>query len=242
MKTASQNKNSGYSWYMSSSKNREYVHKYAKYNRSQYFNTIQFLHHIPSQFPPNVVMHLTKSLQSRNNPFTLFIDPYAGWGDRLIASMAMDIDYIGCDTNSKLVTPYKKMINFYRNYTDAKVQMYFKKSENVLSTLRIQKRAISNNTICITSPPFYTNSHKIVEEYKNTEKDYYKFFPTLLKNLEILTKICKWVCFHIPKNMYNDLKKEYRKCDKIYYIVTRTNKSRGLQEQAIYCWKGNMYN
>jgi len=48
------------------------------------------------------------------------LDPSSGWGDRLLAAMALDISYTGVDPNSKLHPRYKQMIDFFIKDTNTK--------------------------------------------------------------------------------------------------------------------------
>ena len=73
----------------------------SKHNRD-IFNSLVFLSHAPAQFPIVAAGKLYKYF----NANTVF-DPYAGWGDRCLAAMATDIDYIGVDSNKNLEKSYK---------------------------------------------------------------------------------------------------------------------------------------
>ena len=55
------------------------------------------MNHPPAQFPPFLAGQIYKYFDATN-----ILDPYAGWGDRCIAAMALDINYIGIDSNTHL--------------------------------------------------------------------------------------------------------------------------------------------
>ena len=57
-------------------------------------------------------MHMYKKYKA-----TRVLDFTAGWGARLIAAMALDIDYIGIDSNKSLKPGYDKLIALLKPYS-----------------------------------------------------------------------------------------------------------------------------
>jgi hypothetical protein len=75
---------------------------------------------IPGSFPSTIVTTLLDEFKQLPE-FNLFsrssalnnirmLDISAGWGDRLLAACSRNINYTGCDPNSKLVSVYEKII------------------------------------------------------------------------------------------------------------------------------------
>lgn len=135
-------------------KHKEYVIEYCKNtNKKDVFNAIQFLNHIPSQFPPMIAAYMYKLFKA-----TTVLDPFAGWGDRCIAAMAFGVNYIGIDSNKDLKDSYTSMINFYTH--DCNVRMIYKPCEKVnLDRLSFD--------MVFSSPPFWEESGQISETYKH---------------------------------------------------------------------------
>ena len=59
---------------------------------------------------------------------TRVLDFTAGWGARMVAAMALDIDYIGIDSNKSLKPGYEKIIKLLKPYTKSKVKMYWQEA------------------------------------------------------------------------------------------------------------------
>ena len=197
--------------------NKDKVILFSK-NKKDLYTTLNFYNHTPGQF---LVMTAAK-LYKYFNVKKIF-DPYAGWGDRCLAAMALDINYTGVDSNTNLIEPYNKIISFYD--TKSIIKMFFQKSE----TIDIE---LLDFDFVFSSPPFWKDN-KMVENYNNSENDYKIFMNTslipivkkcLLKNI--------WVCLYIPENMYNDLKLSIGECNKIIKF-----KSCSTRHGNIYCWK-----
>ncbi len=212
IKTPSQGKISCYEYWL---KNKKKIIEYAnKSNKksNDLFAFISFLNHPSAQFLPYIAGQIYLYFQAKK-----ILDPYCGWGDRCIAAMSLNIDYIGIDSNDRLKTSYDKMINYYPCNSD--VEIIYDKCENIdLLGLKFD--------FVLTSPPYWNEKKKILEEYNNCELDYDKF---LNSSLIPLIYNCKkkdknmWVCINMPKFMYNDVKKILGKCRKILKFSTNTN-------------------
>ncbi len=169
--------------------NKKKIIEYQKNRKQDLFGTIQFLNHTPAQFPPNVAIDLYRIFKAKK-----VLDPFSGWGDRCVAAMAKDLDYIGIDSNPNLKLPYKEMIRFYPHYS--KVRFINKPVENV-------EVANLDFDFVLTSPPFWDEQNKILEKYGGlTYPEYTEFMdevfvPTVLKCASKAT----WSCYYIPKHM-----------------------------------------
>jgi hypothetical protein len=220
----------------------EYWNKNYKYIIS--FDSIQdlfgrtvFLSFAASQFSPyvaGVVYRYFMETVFKTSPedFTVF-DPYAGWGDRCLASLACNVNYIGCDMNTRLVSCYKKMLRFFDKETESSYKLFFQPSETLdMNTI--------NADILFTSPPFYSKLKGLVEEYSGTERNYKKFMeksliPIVKKSLDKRM----WVCLYIPDNMYEDLVKIFGKSKKTFTFRSKINNMNARMSNtfSIYCWK-----
>ena len=221
LKTPSQNKISCFDfWKLNKVKIREYNSKNSSHDL---FTTIVFMNHAPSQFPP-----MTAGMIYKYFGATKVLDPYAGWGDRCISAMAMNIDYIGIDSNPKLLNNYKKIIKYFKTESDIKI--IINKSENInLNKLDFD--------FILSSPPFWnTKKTKLLEEYNNTSNSYENFINNSIIHL-IKTVRNKdphiWICLHMPSDMYNDIKKIIGPCNKIIKFKTTLNTS---SNQSLYCF------
>ena len=190
----------------------------------------------------------------KKNKATKVLDFTAGWGARLVAAMAMDIDYIGIDANTSLKPGYDKIIKLLKPYSKSKVKMIFKKAETVdFSKLKYD--------FVFTSPPYeYLEVYENMENYENkgqkvsqpyssskiklddSEKFYDEFMiPTLKRIYKHLPK-GRHICLNMPDIMYTKIKKKWKKADKkdIYSIVGRVGGPedfKRLEKEQIFCWK-----
>ena len=182
------------------------------------------------------------------------LDFTAGWGARMIAAMALDIDYIGIDSNKSLKKGYMKIVKLLKPYTKSKVTLKFQKAETV------DFKKLPKYDFVFTSPPYeYLEVYENMENYESKGKikqpsssnaikmedsdKFYKDFliPTLEKSYKYLPK-GKTICLNIPDMMYKKLKSKWKAASytDTYEIVKRSgsnigNKRRG--KELIYCWK-----
>ena len=190
----------------------------------------------------------------KKNKATKVLDFTAGWGARLIAAMALDIDYTGIDANKALKPGYDKIIKTLRPYSKSKVKMIFKKAETVdISKLKYD--------FVFTSPPYeYLEVYENMENYEkkgekvsqpyssskikidDSEKFYDEFMiPTLKEIYKYLPK-GKYICLNMPDIMYTKIKKKWKKMDKkdVYSIVGRVGGPedfKRMEKEQIFCWK-----
>ena len=186
---------------------------------------------------------------------TRVLDFTAGWGARMVAAMALDIDYIGIDSNTSLRPGYNKLIKLLKPYTKSKVKMYFKKAE------KVDFSKIGKYDYVFTSPPYeYLEAYENMKNYEGDGKikqpsssqkikmdDSAKFYdeflvPTLKKAYKYLPKN-KHICLNMPDIMYDKIKKRWIPVTRkeTYNIVKRTGGPHGKEnrrgKELIFCWK-----
>lgn len=158
--------------------------------------SVEFLTKACAQFPSSIAISVYRKYQVKH-----VFDPYAGWGDRCLASMICNIKYTGCDTNLNLIEPYRLMIEYIKPLQIPII--HFVKSESV---------QISDDTdLIFTSPPFYhKKNNKITERYPYCETDYDTFMRESLIPL-FKNRIRK--ILHLPLNMYANICEHVRPAD-----------------------------
>jgi len=186
---------------------------------------------------------------------TRVLDFTAGWGARMIAAMALDIDYIGIDSNKNLKKGYERIIKLLKPYTKSNVKLFFKKAENV------DFSKLGRYDYVFTSPPYeYLEAYENMTNYEGDGKikqpssskkikmqDSAKFYdeflvPTLKKVYKYLPKN-KHICLNMPDIMYDKIKKRWIPVTKkeTYNIVKRTGGKWGKEKrrgkELIFCWK-----
>jgi len=237
MKVRSQNKPSAIEYW---NKNYDYIINFQKKTKMDLFGTTVFLSFATGDFSPYVAgmiyKYFMKYLNKNSEEFTV-LDGYAGWGPRCLAAMALDINYIGCDSNQSLIKPYKKMIKMFQPYSNSKVQMIFKRTEKIKNLESLLNKA----DIFFSSPPFFNDLKGMLEEYPGSETNYRTFMK---ESLIPIMKTCLtqnkkiWVCLYIPQNMYDDLVPIFGKANKIFTFRSKINNMNGIMSKSntIYCW------
>jgi DNA modification methylase len=124
---------------------------------------------------------ITNSMQMYNKykPKRI-LDPFCGFGGRLIAAMLLNIDYIGVDINIDLKEGYENLLIDFKDHSSADYKTLFQDANEV-------DYSKYKYDMVFTSPP-YDN----IEIYKNSEKKtpsewevfYNSIFKKLWDNLE----------------------------------------------------------
>lgn len=83
-----------------------------------------------------------------------WLDPTAGWGDRLRCAIEYGCEYLGVDTNSSMQSAYKAIIDELGEGDHKKYRVKDGKFQDV--------RIVGKYDLVFTSPPFYT-----IEKYEN---------------------------------------------------------------------------
>lgn len=158
---------------------------------------------------------------------TCVIDPFAGFGGRLIGCMSRDTPYMGWDTN--LDINYLSIIMTLMPLTKSKERMwsvYNEPSQNV-------DFSKYNYDMVLTSPPYY-NLELYNGTDKKTKKEWNALYNTVFKNAyDNMADNGKFI-LSINKTMYNEvlipLLGECSDC--IEYVRSR----RGKYSEFLYIW------
>jgi hypothetical protein len=205
-----------------------------------------------SSMRPAAALHYYRKYKA-----TRVLDFTAGWGSRMVAAMAGDINYIGIDSNKSLKKGYNKIKNVMQPHSSSKVNLYFKPAEEVNFS------KLPKYDMIFTSPPYeYLEYYEHMKNYENTEKvkqpssanklnsdkhksdGFYDDFliPTIKRAYKHLPKN-KWMCLNIPDLMYDKIKVKWKKCTKKddYMIIKRAGSNWDIKnrrgQEYVYCWQ-----
>ena len=123
-------------------------------------------------------------------------DPCMGWGGRLLGAMALDINYIGCDSNTNLRKPYKQLQKDFREKHSSSVKLYFQDS------LSLDYNEL-NYDMVFTSPPYFNieqYNHMPLKSKQEWAEFYHDLFSLTYKNLAqggVYAINCSIVIFNI---------------------------------------------
>tara|TARA_R110000868_G_scaffold386208_1_gene654389 strand:- start:311 stop:1327 length:1017 start_codon:yes stop_codon:yes gene_type:complete len=138
--------------------------------------------HNPSFYRPHLSKQIILSTQKTEG---ILFDPCAGWGGRLLGTVASGWKYIGCEPNIETYTNLMRMVTFL-NIED-KVTLYNIPYED------LDLESVEKVDIVLTSPPYFdieiyasnTNqSYQKYSEYNNWMDNWY--IPMITRNLSIL--------------------------------------------------------
>lgn len=93
-----------------------------------------------------------------------WLDISAGWGDRLMAACALDMDYLGFDPNERLRFGHGEMLKMFGSENHRVIYQPFESPQSE----KIVLEDVRNNgqfDICLGSPPFFT-----IEKYEGAEQ------------------------------------------------------------------------
>jgi len=139
---------------------------------------------------------ITNALQIYNKyPTTnTIMDPFCGFGGRLVAAMMKNINYIGIDLNKDLEEGYQRLLHDFREKSTSKIQLLFKDS-NIIDYSNYKYDMV------FTSPP-YEN----IEIYKHMEKksieEWNKFYKEIFQKLWDSLEPCGAYIININENIY----------------------------------------
>ena len=187
---------------------------------------------------------------------TKVLDFTAGWGARMIAAMALDIDYIGIDSNTSLKPGYEKLIKLLKPYTNSKVKMIWSEAQ------KVNLSKVGKYDYVFTSPPYeYLEVYENMTNYEkkgskisqpsssqkikldDSAQFYDEFLVPTLKNAYKYLPKNKYICLNMPDIMYDKIKKRWKKVTRCedYSIVKRaggpTGKDNRRGKELIFCWK-----
>lgn len=136
-----------------------------------------------------------------------WLDPTAGWGDRLRVAIASRVEYVGVDSNYSMQPAYKAIIEDKAGDDKSKYQVKKGRFQNV--------KIDGMFDLVFTSPPFFTvEVYENMTEWKDVD-DFMKEFlkPFLRKSHKHLEKNGHLVLYieDRPEAEFIDLMKEYVK-------------------------------
>jgi hypothetical protein len=120
---------------------------------------------------------ITNALQIYNRfpPTISIMDPFCGFGGRLIGAMIKNINYIGIDLNSDLEVGYNKLIEDFKDKTQSNITLLFQDS----NTIDYSKYKYD---MVFTSPP-YENIEIYKHMEKRTQDEWNKFYKEIFQKL-----------------------------------------------------------
>jgi predicted RNA methylase len=157
----------------------------------------------------------------------------AGWGGSLVACAALNIpNYIGIEINRNLKEPYSNMIEFLKNHSKTKVDLFFQ------DALAIDYSKL-NYDLVFTSPPYYFiekyQENAIYKNKKEMDDLFYRpIFKKVYDSLErkgyFIINVCKEVYENILLDLFGEPYESY---------PYKKSKRQNDHNEIVYVWAKN---
>jgi len=161
------------------------------------------------------------------NPKTAVIDPFCGFGGRLIGAMMNGINYIGIDLNKDLEKGYNKLLNDFREKTNSNIELLFQDS----NTIDYSKY---NYDMVFTSPP-YENIEIYKYSVKKSIKEWDLFYKEIFQKLWDNLQINGTYIININEKIYNKILEPL--FGKAFEIILLKKSNKNKYKEYIYIWK-----
>lgn len=165
-------------------------------------------------------------------PCSRVIDPFCGFGGRLVAASMLDIEYRGMDINDNLQPLYTKMVNDLVN-EDNKEKVSMKVADSELVDFVEYAKEYPYDMVC-TSPPY-----KNIEIYrcssKRTNEEWDDFYRRIFLSLWNGLSSGGFFVININCDIYeNLLVKLFGECQEKFLLVKTKKNS---YDEYVYIWK-----
>ena len=176
-------------------------------------------------FKPTTAMYIYKKYGA-----TSVLDPCAGWGGRMLAAWALDIKYIGFDTNPTLKDPYTEMMLELPS-SGGELAIQFE------SSLEADFSEIDYDFV-LTSPPYLNlEVYPGMTPFESKAKFYKDFLIPLIDKCRKNIKRGGKVCFNISPPMYRDLTAVFKYQEAVEALPLLQQKVQGRDKgDMIYVW------
>lgn len=159
------------------------------------------------------------------------LDPFCGFGGRMVAAMLENIEYVGIDKNTHLEAPYSRLTADFSQNTLHPPKILFDDS----STFDFEEFSKTYDyDMVFTSPPY-----KNIEIYRNSEKKTDEEWNSIYKKVFVNTwkqlKVGGWFIININQDIYKTcLIETIGECHE-KYLLKKTKKN--SYDEYVYVWK-----
>ena len=163
------------------------------------------------------------------------IDPYAGWGGRLIGASSLGLNYIGFDTNISLRPAYEQMISDL-DFQHVKI--------NYQDSSKVDFSKYDYDTV-LTSPPYYVEFYDHFDRKNNKDEWFTDVMMLTFKHLWKNLKVGGVMGINVNKKMYDKyLMPEFGVFNESIDIKNSTMKRHMVQDkdkknsfELLYVWR-----
>ena len=184
----------------------------------------------------NFSLKSAKQLLTKYSDGGVYLDPCCGWGVRMLAAAALDMEYIGFDVNKPLIDKLNELGNDIKKVKpDFKFTIYEQGSQYYVPELKNKANVI------LTSPPYFNledYNHRECEEndtitnndYENWLKD---FVAPMLKNCYNYLEDDSYCLMNVKDFNGYTLEDDFAKLgEQAGFIIASDNESYNLVKRA----------
>lgn len=155
------------------------------------------------------------------------LDPFAGWGARLLGALSLGHNYRGYDTNKGMRSAYRLISCF--NPFDARAQV------TIADSARVTMPECEYDLV-FTSPPYFIENYPHMPKYDSVEHFWSHLMVPSMKHSYAALRHDRWFCINVNRDMFPQLKSIMgRPPDKKITVPLATWKNRPYKEY-VYCW------
>jgi hypothetical protein len=184
--------------------------------------------HLCNLYPFEVGMKVIKMFKPKR-----WLDPTAGWGDRLRVAIASGVEYVGVDSNTSMKSAYDAIIDDKAKGDTKKYKVISDKFQNAKLTGKFD--------LVFTSPPFFTvEVYENMTDWKDIEDFMEDFLRPLLKKSNDHLKKGGHIVLYIedrPEAAFIDIMKEYVKTELPSLEYEGAFYYQGVKLRPYYVWK-----
>jgi len=171
------------------------------------------------------------SLYQRCKPCTI-MDPFCGFGGRLVAALLLDYNYIGVDLNVNLTPNYHRLMNDLGKKSSSKVTLLFQDAVDV-------DYSQYQYDMVFTSPP-YENIEVYENGTKKTASEWAHFYTTVFQKLwDHLRNTDGVYAININPDIYQKyLVPLFGECEEKIELKKSTRNKK--YKEYIYLWRKNV--
>ncbi len=164
-----------------------------------------------------------------SKPDCTILDPFAGWGGRMLGALSLGLNYRGNDTNTDMIPAYKALASTFNPF-GSKVKM------SHIDSSKLQIRPFTYDLV-FTSPPYHIENYRHMPHYTSLDDFWARLLTPVIKKCYAGLRHSRWLAINVSPSMYPHLKAVMgRPPNKKIRVPLKSWKGRSYGE-FVYCWK-----
>jgi len=120
-----------------------------------------------------------------SDEYDLFLDPFYGWGEKMLVSLDMNRNYIGFDVQVRTIERGKVLLRKYGKYVDVNASIYLEDGTEIKRVVdEVNRTGEPTVDIIFASPPYYKVEIYGEEKEQLSHLDYPDFLRAMKRGAE----------------------------------------------------------